>query len=137
MRARALVLEKFGQPLVLKEFELPEPGPGEVLTRINAAGVCGSDLHMWHGKDPRTPLPIILGHEGVGEVVKSGEGVLDAGGCPVSPGDPIVWERSLTCGECYFCNRGEEYLCPNRKVYGINIGSSEPPHLSGNYADYV
>ena len=137
MKARVLILEKFMQPLKLQQIDLPEPREGEVLAKVNAAGICGSDLHIWQGKDPRTPLPIILGHEGVGEVAEAGEGAVDAGGFPLAPGDPIVWERSLTCGECYFCTKGEEYLCPHRKVYGINIGSADPPHLSGNYADHI
>ncbi|MFH1675777.1 MAG: zinc-binding dehydrogenase [bacterium] len=137
MQARTLVLEKFGRPLKPVCFDLPEPAPREVLAKITAAGICGSDLHMWEGKDPRTPLPIILGHEGVGVVVACGDGASDYAGIPLSLGDPIVWERSLTCGKCYFCTRGHEYLCPSRKVYGINISSAEPPHLSGNYADYI
>ncbi len=137
MKARALVLKEFHKPLEVETFDLPTPGRGEILARIMAAGVCGSDMHMWEGKDPRTPLPIILGHEGVGEVVEVGEGATDAHGDPLKPGDPIVWERSLTCGECDFCNRGETFLCPSRKVYGINISSADPPYLSGNYADHI
>ncbi len=137
MKARALVLKQFQTTLEPATFDLPVPGTGEVLAKITAAGVCGSDLHMWEGKDPRTPLPIILGHEGVGEVAEVGEGASDAFDEPLSPGQPIVWERSLTCGECDFCNRGEEFLCPARKVYGINISSLEPPHLSGNYAESI
>ncbi len=137
MKARGLVLENFKSAIELRSFAIPEPGPGEVLARITAAGVCGSDLHMWEGRDPRTPLPIILGHEGVGVVVACGDSASDYAGIPLSEGDPIVWERSLVCGECYFCRRGQEFLCPSRKVYGINISCAEPPYLSGNYADHI
>lgn len=70
MKTKAMVLEKFNQPLVLREFELPALQSGEVLIRMEAAGVCGSDVHMLRGEDPRTPLPIILGHEGVGRVLE-------------------------------------------------------------------
>jgi len=137
MKARVLVLEKFNEPLQLTQIDLPEPGEGEVLAKVTAAGICGSDLHIRQGKDPRTPLPIILGHEGVGEVAEVGTGATDADGFPLTPGDPIVWERSFICGACYFCVKNEEYLCLNRKIYGINIGSEDPPQPSGNYADYI
>jgi threonine dehydrogenase-like Zn-dependent dehydrogenase len=136
-KARALVLEQFNRPFVLKEFPMPKVGGGEVLAKVTAAGVCGSDLHMYEGKDPRTPLPIIPGHEGVGEAVVVGDGATLHDGSPIKEGMPIVWERSLTCGECYFCKRGQKYLCTSRKVYGINISSAEPPHLSGNYATHI
>ena len=136
-KARALVLENFSEPLVLKEFSLPEPGPGEVLARITAAGICGSDIHAREGHDPRTPLPIILGHEGVGEIVSFGKDASLHDGGDLEKGMPIVWERSLTCGECYFCDRNQQYLCYQRKVYGINISSADPPHLSGNYATHI
>ena len=70
MKMKAAVLEEFNQPLVMEERELRSLKSAEVVVRIKASGVCGSDVHMWKGKDPRTPLPIILGHEGV----KSGRG---------------------------------------------------------------
>lgn len=130
-------MEDFKMPFVLREFPLPEVKAGEVLARVIAAGVCGSDLHMHEGRDPRTPLPIIPGHEGVGEVFAIGEGAGMHDGSPLKEGMQIVWERSLTCGECYFCKRDQEYLCEKRKVYGINISSKEPPHLSGNYATHI
>ena len=65
-----MVLEAFNQPLMMREFEIPALQEGEVLIRLEAAGVCGSDVHMLRGEDPRTPLTIILGHEGVGRVVE-------------------------------------------------------------------
>ncbi len=135
--ARALVLENFGKPFVLREFPLPKPAEGETLVRITAAGICGSDLHIRSGLDPRTPLPIILGHEGVGEVVNAGEGATLHDGREIVPGMPIVWERSLTCGKCFFCLKGERHLCVERKVYGINISSTDAPHLSGSYATHI
>ena len=135
--ARALVMENFHRPFALREFAMPGVEPGEVLAKVTAAGVCGSDLHMHEGKDPRTPLPIIPGHEGVGEVALAGIGATLHDGTPLKEGMPIVWERSLTCGECYFCKRGQKYLCRTRKVYGINISSADHPHLSGNYATHI
>ncbi|HDS29570.1 MAG TPA: alcohol dehydrogenase [Firmicutes bacterium] len=135
--ARALVLNEFGKPFSLDEFPLPEPGYGEVLARVTAAGICGSDIHEREGHDPRTPLPIIPGHEGVGEVFAEGDDATLCDGGSLEPGMPIVWERSLTCGKCYFCLRNKRFLCVERKVYGINISCAEPPYLSGNYATHI
>ncbi|MBM4308330.1 MAG: alcohol dehydrogenase, partial [Deltaproteobacteria bacterium] len=69
MEARAVVLERFNQPLVVKTFPIPKLKEGEVLVKVETAGVCGSDVHMWEGRDPRVQLPMILGHEGVGKIV--------------------------------------------------------------------
>ncbi len=64
-----MVLEKFNQPLPMRAFPIPDLKEGEALVKIEAAGVCGSDVHMWEGRDPRIRLPMIPGHEGVGEIV--------------------------------------------------------------------
>jgi D-arabinose 1-dehydrogenase-like Zn-dependent alcohol dehydrogenase len=68
LKTNAMVLEAFNAPLVMRELDIPVLRDSEVLVRIDAAGVCGSDVHMWKGEDERTPLPIVLGHEGVGTV---------------------------------------------------------------------
>jgi len=102
---------------------------------VLAAGVCGSDHHMWQGKDPRTPLPIILGHEGVGRLAEP-EGLRDVRGRELVPGDLLIWDRGVTCGRCAFCAvKRQSFLCPDRKVYGINMSSAEPPHLLGCYSE--
>ncbi|MBM3499392.1 MAG: zinc-binding dehydrogenase [Armatimonadetes bacterium] len=138
MTGKAMVLEAFKQPLVEQSFEVSDLAPGEVRCRISAAGVCGSDVHMWHGNDPRTPLPMILGHEGVGTIVETAGEKLDLFGRPLKPGDLVVWERGLMCGQCYYCVvRKQPALCPNRKTYGISLGCSEPPHFSGCYGEYL
>ena len=67
-KSLAMVLERPNQPLVARELPIPKLEDGQILAKITASGVCGSDVHMWQGKDPRTPYPIILGHEGVGEI---------------------------------------------------------------------
>jgi len=136
--ARAIVLEKFSEPLVVKTFPLPKLGEGEVLVKIEAAGVCGSDVHMWEGRDPRIRLPMILGHEGVGEIAEMKGEKKDIDGIPLKIGDKVLWNRSVTCGHCYFCKvKMEPSLCPNRKVYGIHTSCAEPPYLTGNYAEYL
>lgn len=136
---RAAVLEEFNQPLVIREVKPPPLGRGMVLVRMLAAGVCGSDIHMWHGEDPRIPLPTILGHEGVGEVVEVGlEPPKSISGRTLQPGDRIIWERSVTCGQCLYCAVLQQpNLCRSRWAYGIGRSSSEPPYLVGCYADHI
>lgn len=137
-KCRAAVLEKFNEPLVMREFDVPEPAEGEVLIRVLASGVCGSDVHMWHGKDPRTPVPLILGHEGVGEVAVLGSPRTDILGRELCVGDVVMWERGIMCGRCYQCVVAKRpALCPTRKTYGISVSSKEPPHLRGCYAEYI
>jgi len=136
--ARAIVLEKFNQPLLLKTFPLPKLREGEVLVKVEAAGVCGSDVHMWEGRDPRIRLPMILGHEGVGEIVEMKGEKQDVYGIPLHQGEKVLWNRGVTCGHCYFCKvKMEPSLCPNRWVYGIHTSCVEPPHLTGNYSEYL
>lgn len=137
-KCKAAVLEKFDEPLVLREFDVPEPAEGEVLVKVLAAGVCGSDVHMWHGKDPRTPMPLILGHEGVGEVAVLGSPRTDILGKDLAVGDVVMWERGIMCGRCYQCVVAKRpALCPTRKTYGISVSCKEPPHLRGCYAEYI
>jgi threonine dehydrogenase-like Zn-dependent dehydrogenase len=138
MQAVAAILERFDAPLALREIEIPPLAEGQVLVEIAAAGVCGSDVHMWRGQDPRTPLPIILGHEGVGRVVETRGARRDIYGQEVGPGDLITWERGVTCGVCHACAvLGEPSLCSRRWVYGIYRSAQEPPYLNGCYATHI
>ena len=104
MEAKAAVLQQFNEPLALQTFPLVPLADGEVRVRIKAAGVCGSDVHMWRGQDPRTPLPMILGHEGVGEIAEINGTKLDLFGRELKPGDPVLWERGVMCGTCVQCH---------------------------------
>lgn len=136
--ARAAVLTRFDQDLELREFPLVPLADGEVRIRIVAAGVCGSDVHMWHGEDPRTPLPMILGHEGAGRIDEIGGARYDLYGRELRPGDLVLWERGITCGRCVYCVvRKQPALCPHRRTYGISVGCAEPPHLRGAYAEFM
>jgi len=138
MMAHAMVLKAFNKPLEMQEFELPPLKPGEVLVKLAASGVCGSDVHMLRGHDPRTPLPIILGHESLGVVEQTGSPRRDMNGDAVNPGDLIGWDRGVVCDECFFCAvKKQPYLCPSRRVYGISISCKEPPHLKGGYATHM
>lgn len=138
MKAMAAVLEQFDLPLAIVEIPVPSLAPGQVLVQVVAAGVCGSDVHMWRGQDPRTPLPIILGHEGVGRVVETAGPRRDIFGQPVTPGDLISWERGVPCGHCYHCAvLHEPSLCAERWAYGIHRSSQTPPFLNGCYATHI
>jgi threonine dehydrogenase-like Zn-dependent dehydrogenase len=139
MEAKAMVLEQFNQPLTEKSFPMPRLEPGQVMVRVDVAGVCGSDVYMQKGMDDRLKLPMILGHEGVGTVMEvAGAKTYVDNGSPVKVGDKVLWSRGVTCGHCYFCKiKGTPSLCLNRWVWGIHLSCAEPPYLSGNYAQYL
>lgn len=135
MKTQAMVLEAFNKPLVLREFEIPLLQDGEVLIRVEAAGVCGSDVHMWRGEDPRTPLPLILGHEGVGRILESKGEKRSVEGEVLRSGDLVLWNRGISCHKCFHCAvLNEPSLCTNRKIYGINRPCNVPPYVNGCYA---
>jgi S-(hydroxymethyl)glutathione dehydrogenase/alcohol dehydrogenase len=106
MRIRAAVLEEFAKPLVVQEVELSEPGPGEVLVRLEACGVCHTDMYTASGVDPSGYAPTVLGHEGAGVVERCGEGV-----SLVREGDHVVTLFSPQCGECVHCVSPLTNLC--------------------------
>ena len=106
MRIRAAVLEEFGAPLAVQDVELAGPGPGEVLVRLLACGVCHTDLYTASGADPSGYAPAVLGHEGCGTVEAVGEGVTS-----LAPGDRVVTLFSPQCGECVHCLSPKTNLC--------------------------
>ncbi len=120
-----MILERPGQPLVLRELPIPEPGPGQVLLRVRACGVCRTDLHIVDGELPNPKLPLILGHQIVGEVVQKGPG---AERYQIGQRVGVPW-LGWTCGECRFCQSGRENLCDRARFTGYT--------LDGGYAEYV
>src|SRR3954469_3655828 len=106
MQIRAAVLEDFGQPLVVQEVALDDPGPGEVLVRLAACGVCHTDLYTASGADPSGYAPAVLGHEGAGVVEAVGEGVTS-----VATGDHVITLFSPQCRECLHCRSDKTNLC--------------------------
>lgn len=106
MRIRAAVLEEFGQPLVVQEVDLAEPGPGEVLVRLAACGVCHTDLYTASGADPTGYAPCVLGHEGAGVVERVGADVT-----LVRPGDHVITLFAPECGECVHCRSPRTNRC--------------------------
>lgn len=123
---RAAVVRSFGQPLTIEEMPVPRPGPGEVLVKVKASGVCHTDLHAAKGDWPVKPtLPFIPGHEGVGMVTALGAGVTD-----LKEGDAVgvPWLHSA-CGHCSYCVTGWETLCEQQRNTGYSV--------NGGFAEYV
>jgi len=106
MQIRAAVLEEFGKPLVVQDVDLADPGPGEVLVRLKACGVCHTDMYTASGADPSGYAPTVLGHEGAGVVEAVGVGVTS-----VKPGDHVVTLFSPQCRECIHCQSPKTNLC--------------------------
>jgi alcohol dehydrogenase, propanol-preferring len=118
---QAAVVRKFGEPLVLEEMTVPRPGPGEILVRIEATGVCHTDLHAAKGDWPVKPRPpFVPGHEGVGHVAELG-----AGARGVKEGDRvgIPWLHSA-CGACPYCRTGWETLCASQSNTGYSVNGT-------------
>lgn len=121
---KALVLTKPYETEV-QEVPLPaSPGSGEVLIRVKAGGICGSDLHTYRGHHPYRKPPVILGHEVSGEVIALGSGVTAP-----ALGTRVVVEPHILCGECEWCRQGLVNLCVNKRVPGVG--------WQGTFAEYV
>ena len=125
-KMKAAVVKNFGAPLVIEEVPVPTPGPGQVLVKVEACGVCHTDLHAADGDWPVKPkLPFGPGHEAMGVVAEAGAGVTR-----VREGDPVcvVWLHNA-CGACEYCITGWETLCPHQQNTGYSV--------DGGYAEYV
>ncbi len=130
---KAAVVRAFGQPLVIEEVPVPRPGAGDILVKIEACGVCHTDLHAAGGDWPVKPeLPFIPGHEGVGHVVAVGAGVRHVKECDRVG---IPWLYSA-CGHCEHCLGGWETLCESQRNTGYSVNGGFAQYALAN-ADYV
>jgi alcohol dehydrogenase, propanol-preferring len=123
---KAAVVHEFGQPLVLEDRPIPPPEPDQVVVRIEASGLCHTDIHAAHGDWPVRPtLPFVPGHEGIGIVTAIGRGV-----SRVKEGDRVAlpW-LGYACGECEYCTTGWETLCESQRNTGYSI--------DGGFAEYA
>ena len=147
-RVRAATLVAPGR-YELRDYPLPEPGPGCVLVKMELSGVCGTDKHAYQGfitqyagtgAAKQLPLPIIQGHENVGTVAAiGGDGrYTDFDGIPLKVGDRVVVGANVVCGTCYYCRRDFPYYCCENMVdYGNNMSAATPPHLFGGWAEDI
>lgn len=121
---RAMVLEQQGQPLVLRDISRPDPGPGQVLIRVEACGVCRTDLHVTDGDLTQPKLPLVPGHEIVGRIAALGPDVNDF---TLNQRVGVPW-LSHACGHCDYCGMGRENLCDTPLFTGYSF--------DGGYAEY-
>ena len=122
---KAMVLHRPGERLRLADLPTPEPGSGQILLRVKACAVCRTDLHVVDGELPEPKLPIVPGHEIVGEVMRAGPGV-DWFSAGERVGIPWL---GYTCGRCRYCASGQENLCDQARFTGYQI--------DGGYAEYA
>jgi len=126
---KAAILHSFAEPLRIEEIPTPTPGPGEVLIKVAACGVCHSDLSLamgeWDMLKPITKLPLVLGHEVTGLIAAIGEGVA---GFKIGDRVGVPWLH-WTCGECEFCLTDRETLCSKQQVTGCTV--------DGGFAEFV
>ncbi len=113
----------------LIDMPVPRPGTDEVLIKVKACGICGSDVHGMDGSTGRRIPPIVMGHEASGEIVECGAGV-----DRWSVGTRVTFDSTIFCGECPFCRRGQINLCDNRQVMGVSCGEYR---RHGAFAEYV
>jgi L-iditol 2-dehydrogenase len=125
---KALLLSAY-KHLEVADLPAPAPGPGEVLVRVAACGICGSDVHGYDGSSGRRIPPIVMGHEAAGVVEAVGEGVR-----AYAPGDRVTFDSTVYCGVCEYCRRGEVNLCDDRQVVGVSCGDYR---RAGAFAEFV
>ena len=125
---KALLLKEYK---VLEMTEMPEPqvGPDDLLVRVKACGICGSDIHGFDGSTGRRVPPLVMGHEASGIVSKIGGNVTQ-----FQVGQRVTFDSTIYCGKCFFCRRGEVNLCDNRQVLGVSPGEYR---RHGAFAEYV
>jgi len=125
---RALILREYNK---LEVTEMPEPvaGPDDVLVRVKACGICGSDVHGMDGSTGRRIPPLVMGHEAAGVVAAVGNRVTR-----FRVGDRVTFDSTIYCGACYFCRRGLVNLCDNRQVLGVSVSEYR---RDGAFAEFV
>ena len=124
----ALLLTEY-KKLEITDMPVPEIGPDDLLVRVKACGICGSDVHGFDGSTGRRIPPIVMGHEAAGVVAEVGVNVKD-----FRAGDRVTFDSTIFCGKCFFCLRCEGNLCDNRQVLGVSPGEYR---RHGAFAEYV
>jgi len=125
---KALVLKEYRR-FAIEDVAVPAVQAGEVLVRVRACGICGSDVHGMDGSSGRRIPPLIMGHEAAGEIVQLGDGITNW-----QAGDRVTFDSTVYCGECPYCRRGRVNLCVNRQVLGVSCGEYR---RHGAFAEFV
>src|SRR5947209_2218578 len=125
---KALLLSEYNR-LDVVDVPMPRPAADEVLIRVEACGICGSDVHGYDGSSGRRLPPIIMGHEAAGTVAATGANVRD-----LREGDRVTFDSTIYCGKCEYCLKGDVNLCNNRQVLGV---STPEFRREGAFAEYV
>ena len=125
---KALVLKEYRR-FAVEDFAVPGLQPDEVLVRVRACGICGSDVHGMDGSSGRRIPPIVMGHEASGEISQVGSAVSDW-----KAGDRVTFDSTVYCGDCWYCRRGQINLCENRRVLGVSCGDYR---RHGAFAEFV
>lgn len=136
--SRAAVLRQFKAPLRIEEVPVPrDMEPDAALVKIEMCSICGTDVHLWQGSlSLKVNLPVIVGHEMVGRVIRAGKGVrADSVGTPLKVGDRVVYTHT-SCGGCHFCTTARKpTLCLNRRAY-MYENIEQAPYLLGGFSEY-
>lgn len=137
--ARACVLEKPKGKFEIKEYPIPDPAPGTMVLKVELTGICGTDIHVYHGRMPGVQYPLIMGHEVVGTIAALGDGIkTDLLGNPVKVGDRVCPIGAMGCNECYYCTvLYSPNRCPNEETFGFYPDPDKAPHLLGGYSEYL
>jgi L-iditol 2-dehydrogenase len=125
---KALLLSEY-KKLSVVEMPTPEIGDDDVLVRVRACGICGSDIHGYDGSTGRRIPPLVMGHEAAGVIERVGRGVQG-----FESGERVSFDSTVSCGTCHFCRRGQINLCDNRTVLGVSCGDYR---RHGAFAEYV
>lgn len=122
------------QSAEIKEFDVPSPEPGAVVTEVVRTNICGTEVHMWDGEHPLDNL--VPGHEAVCRIVELGDGVeTDYAGQPISEGDLVATVTAVPCHDCHHCHVGEFRMCQDAYRYWLR-SPEEPPHFHGTFATH-
>ena len=125
---KALILSEY-KKLDLVDMQKPQPGDDDLLIRVQACGICGSDVHGYDGSTGRRLPPIVMGHEAAG-IVEAVGGAVDG----FRPGEHVTFDSTVFCGRCFYCRRGLVNLCDHREVIGV---STPEFRRMGAFAEYV
>jgi len=125
---KALLLSRYNH-LEIADLAMPAPGLQEVLVRVAACGICGSDIHGYDGSSGRRIPPIVMGHEAAGTIAALGGGTAN-----FAENERVTFDSTIACGVCDFCKRGESNLCNHREVLGVSCGDYR---RAGAFAEYI